>query len=109
MESQQTEYKFVDLYSNNKALGLHFMISGDKFIQIYTCGDLTIRDGDDFVCKLCDFHNNDNVRTLIFINDDDTQMIHVNNIDGKIYTSGLVKGYFMLIEMSDKFETFQQY
>jgi hypothetical protein len=37
-------------------------------------------------------------------------MLDVNiNIDGKVFTSGFVKGYFLNIDMADQFSIFQQY
>ena len=111
-ESEQMEYTFAELYKNGNAVGLNFMISWDKFIGTYRCGDPKIRNCYNFVCKLWGFHNNDdnNMRTLIFINEDDERMLHVNNINGKLYTCGLVKDYCsLLIEMPDAFEIFQQY
>ena len=35
MLSEKMEYTFVDLYKNNNAVGLTFMISGDKYINTY--------------------------------------------------------------------------
>jgi len=43
VESERMEYKFADLYYNNSARGLTFMISGDKFIGTYKLSDPKIR------------------------------------------------------------------
>jgi hypothetical protein len=109
--NMKTNYKFVDLYKNNSAVGLPFMISGEKFLETFRCGDPVIRDFDWFECKLWGFHHDDNVRTLIFVNDETSQLLHVSNSnrDGKIFTSGFVKGYFINLEMQDNFNLFQQY
>ena len=109
VNNMKTDYKFVDLYKNNSALGLPFMISGDKFLETSRCGDPVIRNCDDFECTLWGFHHDDNVRTLVFINEETDQMLHVSNRDGKIFTSGFVKGYFVNVEMQDNFNVFQQY
>ena len=106
----KTDYKFVDLYKNNSALGLPFMISGEKFLETFRCGDPVIRDFDDFECKLWGFHEGDNyVRTLVFVNEETKQLLHVSNSYGKIFTTGFVKGYFIKVEMQDNFNVFQQY
>lgn len=106
-----SEYKFVDLYNNNDFVGnVSFMISGDKYIQTYRLGDPSIRTGDNFVCKLWGFHESNNVKTLTFIDKESERLIDVNiNRDGKVFTSGFVKGYFVNIEMPDQFSTFLQY
>ena len=109
ISSEQTEYTFVDLYKNGNVVGVPFIISGDKFLETTRCGDPTIRNCDDFECTLWGFHHDDNVRTLVFINEETEQMLHVSNKDGKIYTSGFVKGYFVNLEMQDNFNVFQQY
>jgi len=109
VNNMKTDYKFVDLYKNNSALGLPFMISGDKFLETSRCGDPVIRNCDDFECTLWGFHHDDNVRTLVFINEETDQMLHVSNRDGKIFTSGFVKGYFVNVEMQDNFNVFQKY
>jgi hypothetical protein len=106
-----SEYKFVDLYNNNDCVGnVSFMISGDKYIQTYRLGDPPIRTGDNFVCKLWGFRESNNVKTLTFIDRESERLIDVNiNIDGKVFTSGFVKGYFLNIDMPDQFSIFQQY
>ena len=110
MLSEKMEYTFVDLYKNNNAVGLTFMISGDKYIETYRCGDPPIRTCDDFVCKLWGFQESNNVRTLVFINEENERMLHVNiNMDGKVFTSGFVNGYFINVDMPDQFHIFQQY
>lgn len=104
----KTEYTFVDLYKNNNAVGLTFMISGDKYIETYRSNDL--RTDDDFVCELWGFRESNNVRTLVFKNDELGRMINVHiNIDGKVWTYGFVKGYFINVDMPDQFRIFQQY
>ena len=71
----------------------------------------TSRDFDDFECKLWGFHEGNNyVRTLVFVNEETKQLLHVSNsYDGKIFTTGFVKGYFIKVEMQDNFNVFQQY
>ena len=104
----KTEYKFVDLYKNNNAVGLTFMISGDKYIETYRSNDL--RTDDDFVCELWGFRESNNVRTLVFKNEEIGRMINVHiNIDGKVWTYGFVKGNFINVDMPDQFRIFQQY
>ena len=107
----KSEYKFVDLYKNNDFVKtVSFMISGDKFLETYRCGDPPIRTCDNFVCKLWGFQESNNVRTLVFINEEIERMLHVNiNMDGKVFTSGFVNGNFLNIDMSNQFNTFEQY
>jgi hypothetical protein len=115
ISSEQMDYKFVDLYKNNSAVGLPFMISGEKFLETFRCGDPVIRDFDDFECKLWGFHEGEGdnyVRTLVFVNEETKQLLHVstcNSYDGKIFTTGFVNGYFIKVEMQDNFNVFQQY
>jgi len=106
----KTEYKFVDLYKNNNAVGLTFMITGDKYINTYSFNDPEIRTDDDFVCELWGFRESNNVRTLVFKNEEIGRMINVHiNIDGKVWTYGFVKGNFINVDMPDQFRIFQQY
>ena len=107
----KSEYKFVDLYNNNDFVdNVSFMISGDKYLHTYRLKDPPIRTGDNFVCKLWGFRESNNVKTLVFINEEIERMLDVNiNMDGKVFTSGFVKGYFVNIEMPDQFSTFLQY
>ena len=110
MLSEKMEYTFVDLYKNNNAVGLTFMISGDKYINTYRLDEPEIRTDDDFVCELWGFRESNNVRTINFKNDELGRMINVHiNIDGKVWTYGFVKGYFINVDMPDQFHIFQQY
>jgi hypothetical protein len=107
-----SEYKFVDLYNNNDFVdnNVYFMISGDKYLNTYRLRDPPIRTCDNFVCKLWGFRESNNVKTLTFIDGESERMLDVNiNRDGKVFTSGFVKGYFVNIEMPDQFSTFLQY
>ena len=120
VESERMEYKFADLYDNNSAKGLTFMISGDKFIGTYRLSDPKIRNNEDFACELWGFggsrglrHRGDVINVLNFINRETEQIMSITNIDGKLYTHD-THGDFdgksgMYIEIPDQFNTFQQY
>ena len=107
----KTEYKFVDLYKNNDFVEtVSFMISGDKYIETYRLGDPPIRTCDNFVCKLRAFHESNNVRKLVFIDKESERLLNVYiDRDGKVFTSGFVKGLSLNIDMPDQFSIFQQY
>jgi hypothetical protein len=107
----KSEYKFVDLYNNNDFVdNVSFMISGDKYLHTFRLKDPPIRTCDNFVCKLWGFRESNNVKTLTFIDRESERMLDVNiNMDGKVFTSGFVKGYFLNIDMSNQFNTFEQY
>ncbi len=118
VESEQMEYKFADLYNNNSAIGLTFMITGDKFIGTYRLSDPKIRNNEGFVCELCGFggstglrHRNDVINILNFINRDTEQLLRISNMDGKLYTHDFVGDSYseMYIEIPDQFNIFQQY
>jgi hypothetical protein len=118
MESERMEYKFADLYNNDNAIGLTFMISGDKFIGTYKLSDPKIRNNEGFVCELWGFggstglrYRNDVINDLIFINKETEQMVRIINMDGKLYTHDFVGNSYsdMYIEIQDQFNTFQQY
>jgi hypothetical protein len=118
MESERMEYKFADLYNNNNAKGLTFMISGDKFIGTYKLSDPKIRNNEDFVCELYGFsvtnglrYRNDVIYNLIFINKETEQRVRIINMDGKLYTHDFVGESYSdtYIEIQDQFNTFQQY
>ena len=116
--SEQMEYKFADLYNNNSAKGLTFMISGDKFIGTYKLSDPKIRNDKDFVCELWGFggstglrYRNDVINDLIFINKETEQMVRIINMDGKLYTHDFVGESYSdtYIEIQDQFNIFRQY
>jgi hypothetical protein len=118
MESERMEYKFADLYNNNNAKGLTFMISGDKFIGTYKLSDPKIRNNEGFVCELYGFsvtnglrYRNDVIYNLIFINKETEQRVRIINMDGKLYTHDFVGESYSdtYIEIQDQFNTFQQY
>ena len=113
MENERTEYKFAELYDNNKAKGLTFMIYGDKFIGKYRVGDPQIRNDEGFVCELWGFHEASGlrykghvIRDLIFINRESEQLLRISNIDGKLYTSNCVNYSNIYIELPDQFTIF---
>ena len=116
--SEQMEYKFADLYNNNSAKGLTFMISGDKFIGTYKLSHPKIRNNEGFVCELYGFsvtnglrYRNDVIYNLIFINKETEQRVRIINMDGKLYTHDFVGESYSdtYIEIQDQFNTFQQY
>jgi hypothetical protein len=118
VESEQMEYKFADLYNNNSAIGLTFMITGDKFIETYRLSDPKIRNNGDFVCELWGFggstglrHRNDVINILTFINRETEQVLRISNMDGKLYTHDFVGDSYseMYIEIPDQFNIFLQY
>jgi len=118
VESEQMEYKFADLYNNNSAKGLTFMISGDKFIGTYKLSDPKIRNNEGFVCELYGFsvtnglrYRNDVIYNLIFINKETEQRVRIINMDGKLYTHDFVGESYSdtYIEIPDQFNTFKQY
>ena len=120
MESERIEYTFADLYNNQNAVGLTFMISGDKFIGTYRLEDPKIRNDEGFVCELFGFggsrglrHRGDVINVLNFINKETEQTLSITNIDGKLYTHA-THGDFdgnsgMYIEIPDQFNIFKQY
>ena len=116
--SEQMEYKFADLYNNNSAKGLTFMISGDKFIGTYKLSHPKIRNNAGFVCELWGFggstglrYRNDVINDLIFINKETEQMVRIINMDGKLYTHDFVGNSYSdaYIEIPDQFNIFRQY
>jgi hypothetical protein len=116
--SEQMEYKFADLYNNNSAKGLTFMISGDKFIGTYKLSDPKIRNNEGFVCELYGFsvtnglrYRNDVIYNLIFINKETEQRVRIINMDGKLYTHDFVGESYSdtYIEIQDQFNIFRQY
>jgi len=118
MGSEQMEYKFADLYNNNSAKGLTFMISGDKFIGTYKLSDPKIRNNEGFVCELYGFsvtnglrYRNDVIYNLIFINKETEQRVRIINMDGKLYTHDFVGESYSdtYIEIQDQFNIFRQY
>ena len=118
MESERMEYKFADLYNNNNAKGLTFMISGDKFIGTYKLSHPKIRNNEGFVCELWGFggstglrYRNDVINDLIFINKETEQLLRITNMDGKLYTHAFVGNTFseIYIELPDQFTIFKQY
>ena len=118
MESERMEYKFAELYNNNSAIGLTFMISGDKFIGTYKLSDPKIRNDENFVCELVGFggsrglrYRYDVINVLNFINKETEQLLRITNMDGKLYTHDFVGNTFseIYIELPDQFEVFKQY
>ena len=118
VERVRMEYKFADLYNNQNAVGLTFMISGDKFIGTYRLSDPKIRNDEGFVCELFGFggsmglrHKDDVINILNFINRETEQVLRIYNMDGKLYTHGFDGTSYsgIYIEIPDQFNIFKQY